>query len=144
MKMYTPLIKKAMDIAYKAHEGQVDKGGMPYIFHPIHVAERVDTEYEICVALLHDTIEDTYITLDTLRDYGFPERVIEAVDAMSRRKGETYRQYILRVKEDCIAAKVKAIDLKHNMDLTRLDEATAADEDRVKYYAKFLKILLKD
>lgn len=144
MKMYTPLIKKAMDIAYKAHLGQVDKGGTPYIFHPLHIAERVDTEYEICTALLHDVIEDSDITLDYLFKEGFPQEVIKAVDLLTRKEGMTYREFILKTKTDTIARKIKIEDIKHHLDLTRLSEITEKDIDRAKYYKKFLDILLED
>lgn len=144
MKMYTPLIKKAMDIAYKAHLGQVDKGGAPYIFHPLHIAERVDTEYEICVALLHDTIEDSDITVEYLLKEGFPHDIVKAVDLLTRKEGMTYREFILKAKTDPIARKIKIEDIKHHLDLSRLPEITTADKDRAKYYKKFLDILLED
>ena len=144
MKMYTPLIKKAMDIAYKAHLGQVDKAGAPYIYHPMHIAERVDTEYEICVALLHDVIEDSDITLDYLFNKGFPHEIIEAVDLLTRKEKMTYREFILKIKTNAIARKIKIEDIKHNLDLNRLPKITDKDVDRAKYYKKFLDILLKD
>ena len=144
MKMYTPLIKKAMDIAYEAHLGQVDKAGAPYIYHPMHIAERVDTEYEICVALLHDVIEDSDITLNYLFNKGFPPEVIEAVDLLTRKEKMTYREFILKIKTNAIARKIKIEDIKHNLDLNRLPKITDKDIDRAKYYKKFLDILLKD
>ena len=78
--IYTQLTCEAMKIAYNAHHGQVDKGGIPYIFHPYHLAEQMPDEYTTCVALLHDVVEDTDVTLEMLRD-SFPEEVVEAVES---------------------------------------------------------------
>lgn len=144
MIIYTELTKKAMQLAYIAHMGQVDKGGMPYIFHPLHLAEQMDTEVEICVALLHDLLEDTDYTPQDLRILGFSDEIVDAIKYLTRGKAETYREYILLLKKDKIARKVKIADLKHNMDLSRLDTITDKDLDRQKYYAKFLKILEED
>ena len=81
--LYTPLTKKALKLAYAAHAGQVDKAGMPYIFHPYEVALQVQTEEEVCVALLHDVVEDTDWTMEDLRAAGFPETVLEAVQLLT-------------------------------------------------------------
>ena len=142
MKFYTPLINKAMEIAYKAHLGQVDKAGAPYIFHPMHLAERVDTEYEICVALLHDVVEDTDITLNDLAAAGFPTEIVRAVDYLTRRKGMSYDDYLARVQKDTIATRVKIEDLKHNLDLTRFARITEKNEEKAKFYKQYLDILL--
>ena len=142
MKFYTPLINKAMEIAYKAHLGQVDKAGIPYIFHPMHLAERVDTEYEICVALLHDVVEDSNITLNDLIAAGFPTEVVRAVDYLTRRKEMSYDDYITTIQKDAIAMKVKIEDLKHNLDLTRFAHITKKNEEKAKFYKQYLDILL--
>ena len=126
--IYTHLINEAMKIAYKAHHGQVDKGGIPYIFHPYHLAEQMPDEYTTCVALLHDVVEDTDVTLDMLKKI-FPPEVIEAVSVMTHRKNEPYLDYVQRVNSNPIAKIVKLADLHHNCDQTRLenaDEATLA------------------
>ena len=86
--IYTELIREAMNIAYKAHHGQKDKGGFPYINHPLHIAEQMDDEYSTCVALLHDVVEDTNITLEDLRKEGFSEEILFAIDCITKRENE--------------------------------------------------------
>lgn len=107
-----------MNIAYKAHDKQKDKGGFPYINHPLHLAEQMDDEYSTCVALLHDVVEDSNITCTDLSKI-FPYDVINAVNLLTRRNGELYADYIGRIKKNPIATKVKLADLVHNMDKTR-------------------------
>ena len=136
--IYTHLTNEAMKIAYAAHHGQLDKGGIPYIFHPYHLAEQMNDEYTTCVALLHDVVEDTDVTLDTLRET-FPKEVIDAVALMTHAKGEDYFAYVARIAENPIAKTVKLADLRHNSDSTRLenaDEATLA-HFREKYRKAF-------
>ena len=116
--IYTELTKEAMNIAYKAHHKQKDKGGFPYINHPLHIAEQMDDEYSTCVALLHDVVEDSNITCTDLSKI-FPYDVINAVNLLTRRNGELYADYIGRIKKNPIATKVKLADLAHNMDRTR-------------------------
>ena len=116
--IYTKLTKKAMNIAYKAHHGQKDKGGFPYINHPLHLAEQMDDEYSTCVALLHDVVEDSDITLNDLSKI-FPYEIINAVSLLTKRDGEMYSDYIGRIKKNPIATKVKLADVVHNMDKTR-------------------------
>ena len=123
--IYTALTCEAMKIAYAAHHGQVDKGGIPYIFHPIHLAEQMQDEYTTCVALLHDVVEDTDVTLEELAKV-FPPEVVEAVRTMTHDKDEPYLDYVRRVKENPIAKAVKLADLRHNSDESRtpnIDEA---------------------
>ena len=136
--LYTHLTNEAMKIAYRAHHGQVDKGGIPYIFHPYHLAEQMDDEYTTCVALLHDVVEDTDVTLDSLRKT-FPPEVVDAVALMTHAKGEDYFTYVARIAANPIAKAVKLADLRHNSDTTRLegaDEATLA-HFREKYRKAF-------
>jgi hypothetical protein len=124
----TDLTRKAMAIAYNAHHGQNDKDGVPYIFHPIHVAESMTTEYETIAALLHDVVEDTDITIEDLIDEGFPDDVIEAIRLLTHEKGIGYCEYLESIKTNAIATTVKLADLAHNSDETRLaslDKATA-------------------
>lgn len=118
--LYTELTQKAMQICYKAHEGQFDKGGVPYVFHPIHVAEQMDTEEEICVALLHDILEDTNYSVDDLVSEGFSKSMIDAIECITRPKGMDYLEYIDIVKTNKLAVKVKLADLEHNNDEKRM------------------------
>lgn len=123
--IYTHLTCEAMKIAYKAHHGQVDKGGIPYIFHPYHLAEQMPDEFTTCVALLHDVVEDTDVTLEELKRT-FPDEVIEAVAVMTHGKDEPYLDYVRRVSKNPIAKIVKLADLRHNSDETRLENASEA------------------
>ena len=131
---YTPMIKKAMKIAYEAHHGQVDKAGIPYIFHPIHLAEQMEDEVSICVALLHDVIEDTDVSAEKLRQEGISETVIHNIMLLTKGKGEDYMDYLERIKSSEIAVKVKLADLKHNSDSSRLSDITKTDEKRMEKY----------
>jgi len=125
--IYTPLTRKAMQIAFNAHNGQVDKTGLPYIYHPIAVAMQMDNEDEFCAAILHDVVEDSDMTLDDLRTAGFPENVVEAVglvtDDNDIKSDESYTAYLMRIKQNPIAMKVKLADLMHNTDRSRVDES---------------------
>lgn len=116
--IYTELTKEAMNIAYKSHHKQKDKGGFPYINHPLHIAEEMDDEYSTCVALLHDVVEDSDITLNDLSKI-FPPEVIKAIDLLTRKDNILYADYIKQIKTNEIATKVKLADLAHNMDKTR-------------------------
>lgn len=118
--IYTPMTSKALRIAYVAHHGQVDKAGVPYIHHPLHVAEQMDDEVSTCVALLHDVLEDTDVAETDLRAEGFPDEVVDAVVLLTRGRGVSYRDYIERLSADPLARKVKVADLRHNSDTTRL------------------------
>ena len=116
--LYTELTNKAMKLAYKAHHGQVDYNGVPYIFHPLHLAEQMDDEYTCCVALLHDVVEDTNVTLEELcRD--FPKAVTDAIKLMTHNDNSDYFDYVRAIKENPIAKKVKLADLAHNSDQSR-------------------------
>ena len=121
--VYTMQTKKAMRIAYIAHKDQVDKSGMPYIFHPYHLAEQMRDEASVCVALLHDVIEDTDFTYDDLRELGISESVIGSIKLLTHNKSTAYTDYIQSIKDsgDEIAIKVKLADLRHNSDITRLE-----------------------
>ncbi len=134
--IYTHLTNEAMKLAYTAHHGQVDKSGIPYIFHPYHLAEQMQDEYTTCVALLHDIVEDTDVTLEQLAEI-FPPEVVEAVALMTHREGEDYFDYVARIKTNPIARAVKLADLRHNSDSTRLENADEATLAR--YQAKYSK-----
>lgn len=136
----TKLTRLASKIAYKAHEGQVDKAGVPYIFHPIHIAEQMDTEESCIVALLHDVVEDSDITIDYLSKY-FSEEVMAALKILTKNENDDYVEYIKRVKTNKLAAKVKLKDLKHNSDLTRLDIVTDEDRERSTKYINAIRYL---
>ncbi|MCB5834872.1 HD domain-containing protein [[Ruminococcus] lactaris] len=140
---YTALTRKAMRICYAAHEGQVDKSGVPYVFHPLHLAEQMETEEEICTALLHDVVEDTKWTLAELEAEGFPASVLDAVRLLTREKDVSYMAYIERLSGNRIARKVKLADLEHNSDLTRLLEVTERDLRRQEKYFLAKEFLLR-
>ena len=116
--LYTELTNKAMRIAYAAHHGQVDKCGIPYIFHPIALAQSMDDEVSCCAALLHDVVEDTAITMEEL-EKEFPPEVIEVLRLLTHDDGEEYYAYVRRIKAHPIARKVKLADLAHNSDQSR-------------------------
>ncbi len=119
--IYTDLTKKAMTLAYEAHKGQTDMGGIPYVFHPLHLAEQMTDEYTTCIALLHDVIEDSDLTLKQL-EQSFPPQVTEAVSVLTRDFDMAYMDYIRLVSENPLAVRVKLADLEHNLDSTRLPE----------------------
>ena len=141
--IYTEYTKLAMKICFKAHAHQLDKSGLPYVFHPFHIAEQMKDEDTTIVALLHDVVEDTNITIADLKNYGFSEKVISAVAVMTHDPKVEYMAYIKKVKKNPIAAAVKLEDLKHNSDLTRLDEVTAKDIQRNEKYKKAMELLEK-
>ena len=136
----TKLTRLASKIAYKAHEGQTDKAGVPYIFHPIHIAEQMDSEESCVVALLHDVIEDSDITLEILSKY-FNDNIIAALRVLTKKENDDYVMYIKRVKTNKLATKVKIKDLEHNRDLTRLDEVTDRDKKRSMKYWEAIRYL---
>ena len=149
--LYTKLTTKAMKIAYKQHDGQEDKAGLPYIFHPYHLAEQMgDDEYAICVALLHDVVEDTDMEFSDLERAGFPDEVIAALKCLTHKKGVPYLgAYIEGIKANTLAKKVKLADLRHNSDPTRLPPAEDAEElnwrkMRMEKYAKAIAFLESD
>lgn len=141
--LYTPLTKTAMRYCYDCHAGQLDKSGLPYVFHPAHVAEQMQTEAETCVALLHDVMEDCGKTEADLAAIGMPDEVIEALRLLNHREGVPYMDYVRALKGNEIARKVKLADLAHNSDLSRLDEVTDKDRERVAKYEQARAILLE-
>ena len=133
--------EKAYKIAKKAHLGQVDKAGEDYIKHPEKVASFVKTDEEKAVAYLHDVIEDTELTLEDLCEYDFSKEVIEAVDIITKKRGEDYQSYLNSVKNNKLARAVKLADLRHNSDLTRLIKVTEKDIERKEKYQKAIDFL---
>lgn len=139
--LYTPMVKKAMHIAYQAHMHQVDKGGMPYIFHPFHLAEAMETEETVITALLHDVCEDTGITPDDLKAEGFSEAIIKALVLLTRAEDEDYFKYIQKLKLNPTAKAVKIADLYHNSDLSRLDTVDEKAQKRREKYLEAIALL---
>lgn len=119
--LYTALTKKALKLCFEAHKGQTDKSGIPYVFHPFHLAEQMETEETVIAALLHDVVEDTAYTLQDLAEMGFPETVIAALRLLTHDDAEAYMEYVAKIKGNPIAKAVKLADLRHNSDLNRLD-----------------------
>ena len=135
-------VSKALEIATHVHKNQVDKAGKPYINHPKAVARMLGTEEAQTVALLHDVIEDTSVTLDDLKGAGFSDDIITAVDCLTQREGERREEYIMRVSKNPLATMVKLADLKHNQDLSRIKNPSEKDFERVARYREeeaFLK-----
>ena len=139
--IYTKMTKAALKLCFEAHKDQTDKSGMPYVFHPFHLAEQMKDEDTTVVALLHDVIEDTDYTVDDLYDMGFSERVISAIELMTHDDEVPYMEYVAEIKKNPIAREVKLADLRHNSDVTRLDVITPWDEKRAKKYAEAIKLL---
>ena len=139
--IYTPLTNKALVLCFAAHKDQTDKSGIPYVFHPFHLAEQMDSELTTVVALLHDVVEDSEYTLADLTDMGFPAEVTDAVALMTHAEGDPYLDYVSKIKENPIARKVKLADLQHNSDLSRLDRVDATALARVEKYAAAIRLL---
>ena len=140
---YNELYDLALRIAIKAHEGQKDKSEREYIMHPIRVAERCKGPRARIVALLHDTIEDTGVTIDYLRSEGFPEEIIGAVLSVTKQEGEDYEDFVRRAAENVIAREVKIADLEDNMDIRRLKDITDEDVARLRKYLRAWQYLIK-
>ena len=141
---YEKLLALALQVAEEGHRGQVDKGGQPYINHPKAVAASLtNTEYKIA-GYLHDICEDTPATFDDLLRLGFTPRIVQAVRLLTKVKGQSYREYLSRIREDACARAVKIADLKHNMDISRIPAPAAKDFARVEKYKKSLAFLEGD
>ena len=136
--IYTTNTKKALKLCFEAHKNQVDKSGMPYVFHPFHLAEQMETEETTIVALLHDVVEDTDYTLENLREMEFGETVVKALSLLTHDDAVEYMDYVRAIKENPIAKAVKLADLRHNSDLSRLD---VIDEKALIRQEKYLKAM---
>ena len=134
LKFDSPQMQAAYELAAKAHAGQVDKAGTDYIHHPLTVASFVASDDEKTVALLHDVVEDTSVTLQNLSEAGFSDAVVHAVDCVTKREGEALQDDLQRVKSDQLATVVKLADLRHNSDLSRIPHPTEKDFARVERY----------
>ena len=135
------MLEEAITIAVEAHRGPRDKAGAPYILHPLRMMGGLQTEDEKIVAVLHDVVEDSDWTLDRLQARGFSPPVLRAVDALTRRPGESYEAFIDRAKADSVARRVKIADLEDNMDIRRIGEVTEKDAARLtKYHRSWVSL----
>ena len=141
-KLYSYL-ERAIELATEHHEGQTDKAGKPYIEHPLRLMNQVESEDEKIVAVLHDIVEDTDMSLDDLRDEGFSEEVLSAIECVTKQDDEDYDSFIERISFNPLAVKVKLADLEDNMDLSRLPEVTDKDMERMEKYKRAKEILLR-
>ena len=135
------ILQTALRIAVKAHEGQVDRAGKSYIYHPLSVAAMTSSYDEFVTALLHDVLEDSDYTAADLRAEGIPEHIVDALLLLSHEKNEPYMEYIARIKENELARSVKIADLTHNSDLSRLPSVSSKDLERAKKYRQALEYL---
>lgn len=141
--IYTDLTKKALKLCFKAHKNQVDKAGMPYIFHPFHLAEQMTDEISTVCALLHDVVEDTDCTFDDILTMGFPQEAVDVLKLLAHKDGVPYMEYVQEIAKNPIAKQVKLADLRHNSDLTRLDAVDEKTLQRVEKYKQAIALLAK-
>lgn len=139
--IYTPLTKKALRVCFDAHKEQDDKSGMPYVFHPFHLAEQMTDEISTVCALLHDVVEDTDITFDDLSKMGFPAEVIEVLRLLTHDDAVPYFDYVREISKNPVAKAVKLADLRHNSDSTRLDVVDEWAKKREEKYKTAITIL---
>ena len=118
--IYTEMTKKALSLSFEAHKDQKDKSGMPYIFHPFHLAEQMKDEAATIVALLHDVVEDSDYTFEDLKREGFGPQILEALELLTHDPKVPYKDYVAKIKGNEIAKAVKLADLAHNSDLSRM------------------------
>ncbi|HLL03351.1 MAG TPA: GTP pyrophosphokinase [Myxococcaceae bacterium] len=129
-----PTLEDAIALAVQAHKGQRDKAGQTYILHPLRVMMRLDTEAERMAAVLHDVVEDTPYTLERLRQLGYPQEVLFALECLTKREGENYEAFIERVRPHPLARRVKLADLEDNMDVRRLTAVGPREAERLARY----------
>ena len=132
----TQTLERAIAIAATAHAGQVDKGGAPYILHPLKVMLRMTTLEERIVAVLHDVVEDCDISLDDLRKEGFSEEVLTAIQSVTKVPGESYEDFVERAAQNPIGRVVKLADLEENSDLSRIASPSWEDLERIEKYRR--------
>lgn len=137
-------LEKAILIAAQAHLGQRDKAGAPYILHPLRMMMRMESEATMIAAILHDVVEDSDWTLEQLRGEGFSEEILQAVDCLTHRDGETYDEFIERARANAIACQVKIADLEDNMNVKRIGEMTPKDLARIEKYHRAWRILTEE
>ena len=138
------LLKRAIEIAIEAHRGQKDRAGAPYILHPLRVMLRLESDTEMIVAVLHDVVEDSSMTADQLREEGFSDEIVEAVELLTKREGEPYDNVIERAKLTPLSRRVKIADLRDNMDMSRLSHVTEDDLSRFERYHRALQALSRE
>ena len=138
--LYTPLTCKALSLAYRAHHGQLDPCGVPYVFHPFHLAEQMEDELTTCAALLHDVVEDTSVTFEELAAQ-FPPEVVDTLRCLTHGEDEDYESYLLRVKANPVALKVKLADLAHNMDESRHCTGNIPEERIIRWREKYKRAM---
>jgi (p)ppGpp synthase/HD superfamily hydrolase len=132
-----PTLEDAIALAVEKHRGQTDKGGRPYILHPLRVMFRLEGDIERMVAVLHDVVEDSDVSFADLRRMGYSEEVIAALDGVTRRSEETYEEFVERSLQNPISRRVKQADLEDNMDARRLPDApTPPDLERIGRYRR--------
>jgi len=139
-----PALEDAIALAVAAHHGQRDKADQTYILHPLRVMMRLDTDEERTVAILHDVVEDTPYTLERLRELGYPENILGALDALTRRQDETYEAFIERLRPLALARRVKLADLEDNMDVRRTGTLSDKDVERLGRYLRAWRRLTHD
>lgn len=139
--IYTKETKKALKLCFEAHKEQIDKSGMPYVFHPFHLAEQMNDETTTIVALLHDVVEDTDYTIENLIDMGFSKQVTDALALLTHDMSVPYMDYVAQIKNNPIAKVVKLADLRHNSDSSRLDKITEKTIAREENYKKAIAFL---
>lgn len=127
-------LEQAIELALKAHAGQLDKAGRPYILHPLHLMMQMETETERITAVLHDVIEDSHYSLNDLAEMGFSDEVLQAVGLLTHAEDESYEEYIAAIKGNPLACKVKLADLHHNMDMRRMVSLHEKDFARYQKY----------
>ena len=134
--VYTELTNKALVYAYNAHHGQLDYNGIPYIFHPVHLAEQMEDEISCCAALLHDVVEDTPVTMEELAKE-FPEEVIEVLKLLTHTDDTDYFDYVRAIAKHPIAKKIKLADIAHNSDQTRCVGSDLTEEQLAYWKQKY-------
>ena len=135
-------LERAIAIAAQAHAGQTDKAGEPYILHPLRLMLAMETGLERIVAVLHDVVEDSGITLEKLRAEGFAEEAVAAIDALTKRDGESKMDAAARAKGNALALRVKLADNADNQDMILTSDPTEADVARIEEYRRIRAFLL--
>ncbi|WP_222128805.1 GTP pyrophosphokinase [Paenibacillus xylanexedens] len=137
-------IELAISVALQAHKGQLDKGGHPYILHPLAVMNRVESMEEKIVAVLHDVIEDSEVTIEELRGLGFSEEILTAIQLLTRSTEDSYEEFIEKTTTNRTARKVKIADIQENMNISRIKNPTQEDVHRLEKYRKALERLERE
>ena len=139
--IYTDLTKRALRLCFDAHKEQMDKTGLPYVFHPFHLAEQMQTEAATVAALLHDVVEDTDYTFDDLEKMGFGGEILDALRLLTHDDDTPYMEYVAALKDNPIARAVKLADLGHNSDMSRLNVIDEHALRRAEKYKKAIALL---